>query len=737
MAGRFEESDRLLGHPDVPRERQEADPSSVSEFWQKILSLLKQLSCLPCNVCVNSKAAVLILVWSVFVGAISLGLLSSFGILGFILERNLRAPSVKFDVPVYTMVTAYAFLAIVLFVYPFSGYLADIHCGRYKAVSRSLFLLWIAMIFFSAVAIIVVTHDFKDFKLLKYSVSVGICVLFSVILTIVGLSCYQANVIQLGLDQLLEAPSEKLGLFLHWLMWSYTLGEFLTLLSIVFIPCYVEVDSIKVKLNHIIGAGSFGFLLFLTLLLTFTVYKRAWFYTEPGQSNPYKTVFKVLNFARKNKYPLRRSAFTFCDDFIPSRIDFAKERYGGPFTTPQVEDVKTFLRIVSVLLALGPVFVLEVPGSYYLFPLFALHIAEEVQFKKDMACQSVTKWVLLQSRVLGYIVSILFVPIYIWVVFSFLRRKIPKILTRLQVAFGISFCGVLSFLIIDLIGHFHYRHQHHSSFENATENTCLFTSHFLYASSKKDHPPQVLHLHWGVTILPNILLNFGSLLVPATTFEFISAQSPHSMKGLLVGVFFAIKGLFQFISAAAVVPFAIPGIWNSINAVTNCGFGYYLFTIVVALVGLVVFSVVVRRYRYRERDERPFDTRFAERYYERYLGSSVGRETERVDRPTAALHSPNEGLLYHGISINSCECSDSEDYDDGVRTRTYETDRVNRPTAALHSRSEGLLYHDQLGITVNSRESSSDSEDYDTGVSTTNDSKLAHKLPDDISSKRR
>ena len=79
------------------------------------------------------------------------------------------------------------------------------------------------------------------------------------------------------------------------------------------------------------------------------------------------------------------------------------------------------------------------------------------------------------------------------------------------------------------------------------------------------------------------------------------------MKGLLVGVFFAIKGLFQFISAVAVVPFAIPSIWNSITSVPNCGFGYYVFIIVIGLIGLVVFSIVVKRYKYRQRDERPLN----------------------------------------------------------------------------------------------------------------------------------
>ena len=64
-----------------------------------------------------------------------------------------------------------------------------------------------------------------------------------------------------------------------------------------------------------------------------------------------------------------------------------------------------------------------------------------------------------------------------------------------------------------------------------------------------------LNMHWAVLIAPTFLLMIGPLMVIATTFEFISAQSPHSMKGLLVGVFFAIRGLFQFFNSIIIIPF--------------------------------------------------------------------------------------------------------------------------------------------------------------------------------------
>ena len=114
----------------------------------------------------------------------------------------------------------------------------------------------------------------------------------------------------------------------------------------------------------------------MILLLLIGCLKRKWFHIEPGHQNPYRTVCNIINFAKSHKHPLRHSAFTHNDDYIPSRLDFAKERFGGrrPFSTEQVENVKTFLRMLVILFAIGPSFALEVPASYFIFPLFGLHL---------------------------------------------------------------------------------------------------------------------------------------------------------------------------------------------------------------------------------------------------------------------------------------------------------------------------------------------------------------------------
>ena len=68
--------------------------------------------------------------------------------------------------------------------------------------------------------------------------------------------------------------------------------------------------------------------------------------------NSLKIIFQVLKYSYHHKYPERRSAFTYWENDIPSRIDLGKEKYGGPFTYEQVEDVKTFFRLLLLIFSL-------------------------------------------------------------------------------------------------------------------------------------------------------------------------------------------------------------------------------------------------------------------------------------------------------------------------------------------------------------------------------------------------
>ena len=51
------------------------------------------------------------------------------------------------------------------------------------------------------------------------------CVLYYYLVYTVGLALFQANAIQFGLDQLLEAPTPKLIAFIHWYYWAQNVGS--------------------------------------------------------------------------------------------------------------------------------------------------------------------------------------------------------------------------------------------------------------------------------------------------------------------------------------------------------------------------------------------------------------------------------------------------------------------------------------------------------------------------------
>ena len=212
---------------------------------------------------------------------------------------------------------------------------------------------------------------------------------------ILGNAAYQANFIQFGLDQLLEVPNCHLGLFIHYASWEFHIGS-MPLAFFLLLWCDKPRNEVRKVLYSLPLIGAF----LIIILLIIIKWKRHWFYAETGQENPYKTVFMILNFARKHQYPLQRSAFTYNDNYIPSRLDFAKERYGGYFSTEQVENVKTFFRILLVLFSMGPVFMLEVPASYLFFPLFSMHTFHNYEHMgKEFCSNAVHIWEIVLSAV--------------------------------------------------------------------------------------------------------------------------------------------------------------------------------------------------------------------------------------------------------------------------------------------------------------------------------------------------
>ena len=113
-------------------------------------------------------------------------------------------------------------------------------------------------------------------------------------------------------------------------------------------------------------------LLSIALVLD-SLLSKDWLTVEPSTSNPFKLVARVLKYAWTHKYPGFRSAFTYQDHKRHSKIDYAQAIYGGPFSTEQVEDVKTFLRIISALVPMGTALTI-ILFTYHASSLFSLDL---------------------------------------------------------------------------------------------------------------------------------------------------------------------------------------------------------------------------------------------------------------------------------------------------------------------------------------------------------------------------
>ena len=571
------------------------------------------------HLCLSSKAAILIILWATVIGA------------AYTLFQDIVAVSIlgrhyahTTDIAILGLIP-HVTLTFIMTFYPLSGFIADVCCGRFKTAIISLTLMLLSFLFLGFACILLFcgiisnagfeTHLFHVLKpQFEESVAVIILLSFALALFIIGLCGFQANYIQLGLDQLFEAPNEHLGLFIHYAMWAFSFSTMFDVPLLNLLDC--------VSLRKISGLSLLiilpGILLsLLSILYTITCWKRhKWFFVEPGHNNPYKTVYKVLNFAVKHKHPLRRSAFTYADDYMPSRLDFAKERYGGPFTTEQVENVKTLLRILIFLVAIGPVFVLQLPSSRYIFPLFSFHAgaAESSHYAiKNCSALKVGTYIVETGGLTALFTNILF-PFYIWIMFSLLRHKMPKIFTRLGIGVILCLLGVVSMLIIDIVGH--------SLAGNGTKETNDTVTQCMFQISKYNYTLEYkpLNMHWSALITPSIFLGPGPLLITTTTLEFISAQSPQSMKGLLVGVFFAIQGIFQLIGITAILPISLTQPWPlDLPSVFSCCSIYLGFILLMGLLGFALLTSAAKKYKYRERDDILFHQRDIEEVYTRYL----------------------------------------------------------------------------------------------------------------------
>ena len=274
---------------------------------------------------------------------------------------------------------------------PLGGWIGDIKYGRYKTIKGSLLFLSIMSVIPIAVSCVNLVRFNHPTLLMHSGVRVvALIVLFClVIASIGGFISFLANSIPFAMDQLRDAPALELRLFIYWYVWTNFMAVVISVGVLLNDNPFIMLDSAASsgpatqaeKLTGTTLTILVSTIIFITLIASFAVLHRRqeWFNIEHNNTDPYKLVYKVTKFACQHKHPICRSAFTYCEDELPSGLDLGKSKYGGPFTTEEVEDVKVFYEILKVMLASGPVFIVAYVANIY---LPSLTFSTDIHFRR-------------------------------------------------------------------------------------------------------------------------------------------------------------------------------------------------------------------------------------------------------------------------------------------------------------------------------------------------------------------
>ena len=144
-----------------------------------------------------------------------------------------------------------------------------------------------------------------------------------------GTGGIKANVSPFGADQVRKEGPQAIQRFFNWFYWFINIGSFFSFTLVVWV---------QQKYGFVYGYGITSISMFLGVL-TFLIGRNSYIVQPPSGSTMSNT-FKVIASAVKNKSNPRIRGGSW--------LDRAKVSLGGRFSSTQVDDVKSLLRIIPV-----------------------------------------------------------------------------------------------------------------------------------------------------------------------------------------------------------------------------------------------------------------------------------------------------------------------------------------------------------------------------------------------------
>ena len=495
-------------------------PSGHSRWWRRS----------PNTCC--SKKILLLLVWQVL----------------FMYPWSLLS-----DIPSPNETLLYISTFLAYFAAPLIGWLADARFGRYEVIR-----------FGSITSFLVsIMYYFALFNGKELSTLGNVLLSIATITVSFGFTCYKAAMLPFLTDQIIGATSHELSAVVRWYYWVIYLGLGFSEIVAYFLKAY--------KLEYIYVISTLMFAVPLAAIIISDCLCQQWLDRTHKATNPIKLIIQVLNYTRKHSNPERRSAFTYIDEEQPSRMDYGKEKFGGPFTEEEVEDVKTVLRLLPLVICLNlGRSIVEVEPIYLL------------KYDKNIE--------VLNEAIISWGFPVLLIPLYQLLLYRCFRNRSQSMLW--YIGAGLFMC-ILGYILLSASGVW--------GIIVSDDVHRYLSCTALGANFTK--PPNYVEWYWKLG--PCILYGIGKTITVVLLGELIIAQSPHKMKGLVIGIFLSVRG-FVYLASEKFLQLMF----------TLC---YDMVSLVTLVVLFVVFLVLSKRYILRERNREINIQAIVEEHYERYM----------------------------------------------------------------------------------------------------------------------
>ncbi len=450
-----------------------------------------------------------------------------------------------------------------LFFYPIFGWLADAKFGRYKVIKWSFILLMILSGIFCIISSFVVVRA-SDSDRVK-----NILLFWHVPMTIVTGGIF-ANILQFGTDQLYDASSSDIASFLRWTAWVWTLSGIAGGLAR---SCFCSHQALA---NLFLPAVA-------SMAVSLDFLFNSWLVKDfPTSTKSFSHIYKVLHYAAKNKYPLRRAPLDW-DAQSSARLDVGKNKYGGPFSEEEVEDVKTFFRMIAVLIVFSAFVGLFLPAArlYYAVTMELAVGKYELSHQCD---QSLSCFQRVATVFCGDFVIIFVIPLLEFI-FSFLNRwnLYISILKRAFIAMVLCYFSLISITLVV------YTAQLKSS-SDIHNGTC----------SLEAESSQSINYHW--IAIPYSLQSAVQPLLLGSCAEFIIAQTPYCLKGFIVGSTFGLIGFFSIIGFAISSSFKFV-VEKWLFYPYGCRFWYCILYLTMFFILILTAGLSFKCYKRRQREQ--------------------------------------------------------------------------------------------------------------------------------------